>query len=430
LDENYYENEILRSVPYAESRVNKYLSENGKVVGTYDLNMPENHYLQVLVGTEFNRTKKGNAFLSYDGLTDPIYKYDALPDSSLTREEDNPLVMSNSFVSFFTRISYNYKGKYLFSGSMRTDGSSRFGENNKFGYFPAGSVGWIVTEEEFLEKSTLLSFLKLKASFGYTGNAEIPDLIQWGTTNINNGITYNNDSIIFRTNLANPNITWERTFSYDLGLEFGMLRDRIYGELTYYNKRTENMLLQVKTQASSGWAIVYDNVGEMENKGVEFMIKSRNLVGDFKWTTDLNIGFNRNKVLDVGTASPDALAGTGDTRVIKGHPIGVNYLVRFSHVDPADGMPVFFTKEGEETKVYNVEDRVVVGKPYPDFIGGINNTMSYRGFDLSFLFNFSYGNQIYDDAGKRLVGRINGWNQSRMVLDRWRQPGDITDIPR
>ena len=430
LDENYYEDEILRSVPYAESRVNKYLSENGKVVGTYDLNMPENHYLQVLVGTEFNRTKKGNAFLSYDGLTDPIYKYDALPDSSLTREEDNPLVMSNSFVSFFTRISYNYKGKYLFSGSMRTDGSSRFGENNKFGYFPAGSVGWIVTEEEFLEKSTLLSFLKLKASFGYTGNAEIPDLIQWGTTNINNGITYNNDSIIFRTNLANPNITWERTFSYDLGLEFGLLRDRIYGELTYYNKRTENMLLQVKTQASSGWAIVYDNVGEMENKGVEFMIKSRNLVGDFKWTTDLNIGFNRNKVLDVGTASPDALAGTGDTRVIKGHPIGVNYLVRFSHVDPADGMPVFFTKEGEETKVYNVEDRVVVGKPYPDFIGGINNTMSYRGFDLSFLFNFSYGNQIYDDAGKRLVGRINGWNQSRMVLDRWRQPGDITDIPR
>jgi len=139
LDENYYENEILRSVPYAESRVNKYLSENGKVVGTYDLNMPENHYLQVLVGTEFNRTKKGNAFLSYDGLSDPIYKYDALPDSSLTREEDNPLVMSNSFVSFFTRISYNYKGKYLFSGSMRTDGSSRFGENNKFGYFPAGS---------------------------------------------------------------------------------------------------------------------------------------------------------------------------------------------------------------------------------------------------------------------------------------------------
>ena len=160
------------------------------------------------------------------------------------------------------------------------------------------------------------------------------------------------------------------------------------------------------------------------------MLKSRNLVGNFKWTTDLNVGFNRNKVLDVGTASPDALAGTGDTRVIKGHPIGVNYLVRFSHVDPADGMPVFFTKDGEETKVYNVEDRVVLGKPYPDFIGGITNTMNYRGFDLSILFIFSYGNQIYDDAGKRLVGRINGWNQSRMVLDRWRQPGDITDIPR
>ena len=430
LDENYYENEILRTVTYAESRVNKYLAENGKVVGTYDLNMPENHNLQILLGTEFTRTKKGNAFLSYDGLNDPIYKSDILPDSSLTREENNPLVMSNSFVSYFTRISYNYKGKYLFSGSMRTDGSSRFGENNKFGYFPAGSVGWILTEEKFLENSNLLSFMKLKASFGYTGNAEIPDLIQWGTTNINSGITYNNDSIIFRTNLANPDITWERTFSYDLGMEFGILRDRIFGEVTYYNKRTENMLLQVRTPASSGWAIVYDNVGEMENKGFEFMIKSRNLVGNFKWTTDLNVGFNRNKVLDVGTASPDALAGTGDTRVIKGHPIGVNYLVRFSHVDPADGMPVFFTKDGEETKVYNVEDRVVLGKPYPDFIGGITNTMNYRGFDLSFLFIFSYGNQIYDDAGKRLVGRINGWNQSRMVLDRWRQPGDITDIPR
>lgn len=431
LNENYYENETLRAVPYTESRDNKYLTENGKVVGTYDFIVQDNHNFQVLVGAEVTRTRRGNTFLSYDGLTDALYKYDnPPPDSLLTREEDNPLAMSYSFVSFFTRVSYNYKGKYLFSGSMRSDGSSRFGENNKFGYFPAGSVGWIVTEEKFLDNSDALSFLKLKASFGYTGNAEIPDLAQWGTTSVNSGITYNNDTIIYRTNLANPDITWERSFSYDIGLEFGLLRDRIYGEVSYYNKRTENMLLQVKTQVSSGWDIVWDNVGEMENKGVEFMIKSRNLVGSFKWTTDINIGFNRNKVLDVGTASPDALAGTGDTRVIVGHPIGVNYLVRFSHVDPDDGKPVFFTKDGEETKVYNVEDRVVVGKPYPDFIGGITNTMSFKGFDLSFLFNFSYGNQIYDDAGKRLVGRINGWNQSRMVLDRWRQPGDITDVPR
>ncbi|MDL1974994.1 MAG: TonB-dependent receptor [Deltaproteobacteria bacterium] len=430
LDENYYENEVLRAVPYAESRVSSYLSESGKVVGTYDFIIQEDHTFQVLLGTEFNQAKNGGSFLSYDGLTSPIYTYDILPDSSLTREENNPLAMSNSFISFFTRVHYNYKGKYLFSGSMRTDGSSRFGENIKYGYFPAGSVGWIVTEEEFLENSTLLSFLKLKASFGYTGNAEISNMLQWGTTNINSGITYNNDSIIFRTNLANPDITWEKNFSYDLGIVFGILKDRIYGELTYYNKQTQAMLLEARPQASSGWGAILYNVGEMENKGVEFMIKSRNLTGNFKWTTDLNLGFNRNKVLDVGTASPDALAGTGDTRVIAGHPIGVNYLVRFSHVDPADGMPVFFTKDGEETKVYNVEDRVIVGKPYPDFIGGINNTLSFKGFDMSFLFNFSYGNQIYDDAGKRLVGRINGWNQSRMVLDRWRQPGDITDIPR
>jgi TonB-linked SusC/RagA family outer membrane protein len=327
-------------------------------------------------------------------------------------------------------VNYNFKGKYLFSGSMRADGSSRFGANNKFGYFPAGSVGWILTEEDFLKNNSTLSFLKVKASFGYTGNAEIGDLVQWGTTDVNSGIVYNNDTIIYRTNLSNPDITWERTFSYDLGIEFGLLRDRIYGEVTYYNKTTRDMLLQVKTPISSGWGLVYDNVGSMENKGFEVMIKSRNLVGAFQWTTDLNLGFNRNEVLDVGTASPDALAGTGDTRVIKGYPIGVNYLVQFSHVDPEDGMPVFLTKDGEETKEYDVDDRVVVGKPYPDLIGGLTNTFSWKGFELSFLFNFSYGNDIYDDAGKRLVGRINGWNQSRMVLDRWRQPGDDTTIPR
>ncbi len=190
------------------------------------------------------------------------------------------------------------------------------------------------------------------------------------------------------------------------------------------------MLLSVQPQASTGWGSMYYNIGAMENKGFEFMIKSRNLVGSFKWTTELNLGFNKNLVLDVGTASPDALAGTGDTRVIEGYPIGVNYLVRFSHVDPDDGMPVFLDINGNETKTYDVEDRVVTGKPYPDFIGGLTNTFSYKGFDLSLLFNFSYGNEIYDDAGKRLVGRINGWNQSRMVLDRWREPGDITDIPR
>ena len=433
-DENYYENEELRSPTFGESRNTFVLAWNSKAVATYDFKIGNANTFQVLAGIELNKTHRNGNRYWYNGIEKPPYKYGKeLPDSTITNDWGKQVFSAEqfSFASYFARMQYNYKGKYLFSGSIRVDGSSRFGKNNKYGTFPAGSLGWIVTEEDFLKENKYLSFLKLKTSYGVTGNAEIPNYTQWGTTsNYDNGILYNEDPILYQTNLENPNVSWETSTSYDVGLEFGLFNDRIYGEFAYYNKQTKDMLLQVRTSTSSGWGSVWRNIGAMENKGFEFSFKSRNLVTEFKWTTDFNIGFNKNTVTDVGTAPPDALAGTGDTRVVEGHPIGVNYLVRFSHVDPEDGMPVFFTKDGELTKTYTPDDRVVVGKPYPDFIGGITNTFSFRNFDLSFLFNFSYGNDIYDDAGKRLVGRVNGWNQSRAVLDRWREPGDITDIPR
>jgi TonB-linked SusC/RagA family outer membrane protein len=430
--EFYYENFVLNPTnPYSDKNNTYIFAWNGKAIAEYEFKLKDVHNFKVMGGSELLESQRRGRKWEYNSLEKPVYEYDGDPPDSLLSKTSTAVLEKYTFTSFFTRINYDYMGRYLVYGSLRSDGSSRFGKNNKWGYFPAFSLGWIASEEEFLSPVKWLSFLKVKAGIGFTGNAEIPNYQQYGTTSqYNNGIIYNGDSILYELNLENPDISWEKTVSYDAGVEFGLFKDRIYGEVAYYNKRTTDMLLQVKVATSSGWQQVWKNIGEMENKGWEVTLTSRNLVKKLKWETTFNIGFNKNKVLDIGTAGSDAFAGTGDTRVIVGECIGVNYLVRFAYVDPDDGRPVFYDKNGNLTKTYTPDDRVVAGKPYPDFIGGLTNSFKYKNFDLSFLFNFTSGNDIYDDAGKRHYGWIGQWNEVRDILNRWRKPGDVTDVPR
>jgi len=218
-------------------------------------------------------------------------------------------------------------------------------------------------------------------------------------------------------------------------VDLGLWDDRVTTGITYYRKMTDGALLREFLAASSGYEELqfYRNVGKIRNQGVEYEITTRNLVGKFSWTTSFNIAANRNIVLDVGNATPDALdGGFGDTRVIEGQPIGVNYIVQFSHVDPESGRPVYLDAEGNETFEYNPATmRVAAGNIQPDFTGGLRNTFKYKNFDMSFLFYFSKGGTIYDDAAKRQLGVISeDWNYTYDVFDRWRQPGDIADLPR
>lgn len=441
---------IVETSPSANKNRSKNFNWNAKALANYDLKVADIHSFKFMIGTEFMKSTTDYTFhnVTFEpGKEDWLFNNPELPEVGASNNSGKNPSQVYSFVSFFGRINYALMNRYLLTLTYRRDGSSRFGANNKFGDFPAASIGWVLTEEEFLKHQKVVSLLKLKAGYGLTGNAEIPNYAQWGTTNMtSNQIYYIKDSNNQNPQnlhywkidgLANPDLKWETTRTFDVGLEYGFINNRISGEIGYYNKRSKDLFLEVTTPKSSGWGTILKNIGEIENKGFEFSIKSRNIVTrDFTWTTDFNIAKNINKVLDVGNAGADALGGAGDTRVIKGEPIGVNYLVKKLGVDPADGMPIYEKLDENKkvvgvTKEYNPDrDRQVVGHPYPDFVGGFNNDFTFKNWDLGILFTFQIGGNIYDDSGKFQRGNLGGWNLTKKVLDRWRQPGDITDVNR
>ncbi|MBC7886541.1 MAG: SusC/RagA family TonB-linked outer membrane protein, partial [Ferruginibacter sp.] len=343
----------------------------------------------------------------------------------------------SGFISYFARANYRLNEKYLFGVSIRADGSPRFGPNKRYGYFPAVSAGWIASEEDFLKRSKVVNYLKFRSSYGLTGNAEIGDFRFIELYNNTGGYGGINGQV--QSQLSNPDLTWEKGQQFDFGIDYGLLSNRINGSVSFYTKKSKDLLLNTPVQRSTGFSNIASNVDvQVRNLGVELVINSTNISGkDFRWTSSLNISHNANKVLTVaGFDDPDFLdLSEGDTRVIAGFPLGINYLPIFAGVDAQTGDQLIFEKgTGKKIKLTPASqnaNRVPVGKPNPDFFGGFENTLSYKGFDLSFLFSFQYGNKIYDDGGKyQMGGRLGSWNQRREVLARWQKPGDITEVPK
>ncbi|SFC12282.1 TonB-linked outer membrane protein, SusC/RagA family [Flexibacter flexilis DSM 6793] len=344
------------------------------------------------------------------------------------------------FISYVSRVNYKYNDRYLLGLSFRSDGSSNFGPDHRFGYFPAASAGWIMTEEDFIKNIPAISFLKLRASYGATGNANIGNSQWFGSYSA--GVGYGGSSGLYQTRLANDALTWEKNRQFDAGIDYGFLNNRISGTIGFYNKTSTALLLSYPVQTSSGFSssVVNSDV-VVKNTGIEFDIKSENLVGDFKWTTELNISSNRNRVTDVAGIAPDGFgASEGDTRVIKNQPIGISYLAKFAGVDPQTGLEMIYKVDANgnptDEKIVATADavqanRTALGRPFPKFTGGFTNRFAYKNFELEVLFAFSYGNQIYDDGAKvQIGGKLYEWNQRAELLDRWQQPGDITDVPK
>jgi TonB-dependent starch-binding outer membrane protein SusC len=413
------------TVAYAKNNYSKVVNWNTNATAKYDFAMlPSNHRLSLMVGSEAQKMTRHSGFYQVSDIAEQLYQDWTPGDQSDTVDTENALD-AWSFVSFFGRVNYELNNKYILKASLRVDGSSKFGRNNRYGYFPAVGAGWVISEENFWKDHIkAVNFFKLKASFGVTGNADIPSFLRFGTfSGLNNNIQYNNDSIIFPIRLENPDLSWETTQTIDAGFEIGLLKDRITAEVAVYNKESRDVLLQTATPSSSGFKTYWQNIGHVRNRGAELGITTFNINGALKWKTTLNIARNRNLVVDVGTTPPDALAGSGDTRVVPGQPIGVNYLVRFDHVDAATGKPVYLDKNGNETMEWRTENRVVVGNVQAQAQGGLRNSFEYKGFDLNFLVTFTIGGKIYDDAAKRQFGVFTDWNMRRELLNRWTHPG-------
>lgn len=339
----------------------------------------------------------------------------------------------SAILSYFARANYKYDNKYLLSLSGRIDGSSRFGKENKYGFFPAVSAGWILSEENFLRNSDFISFLKLRGSFGLTGNdAGFGDFAQlglWGAAK------YNNVSGLVPTQLANPELKWEKSAQTDIGIDFGLFDNRLTGELDYYVRNTRDLIYNVPVPGTSGFATQTVNIGSMQNKGFEIVLNSVNVNSrDFKWNSSLNVSKNKNKItkLDGDQTLIPGNDGRYLNSLIVGEGIGVFYGPKFAGADPANGDALYYLPDGKTTtNDYNDAGDFVVGDPNPDWIAGLNNNFSYKGIELSVLFQGVFGNQIMNGAGGFMSASFDWFdNQTRDQLDRWQQPGDITNVPQ
>lgn len=361
---------------------------------------------------------------------------------------------SSTLVSFFGRASYNYKKRYIFSATLRTDGSSRFADGHRYGYFPAVSGAWVISDESFMQNVKWLSTLKLRSSWGSTGNNGIPDFA--GRTLVAGGANYNQVAGLAPSQLGDPLLTWEKTNSTDVALDLGLLKDRITLSADLYYKKTSNLLSNLPLPGSSGYTSYRTNIGSMENKGLELDLQTVNLKSrDFSWTTSLNIAFNTNKILSLANNNAPYTAGFG-SYVQVGEAVGSfrGYKVAgiFQNQAEIDALNTAAkTKTGSATALYQVSatapgdikfqdlngdgvitsaDQQILGSAQPKFVGGFNNSFRYKMFDLSMLWQFSYGNKVLDYTRVYGEGMNTIYGQFATVLDRWTPTNTATDVPR
>jgi TonB-linked SusC/RagA family outer membrane protein len=337
----------------------------------------------------------------------------------------------HSIVSFIGSGDYDYDDRLLATVSMRADGSSNFGKNHKFGYFPAGSLGWRISNEKFFQSKTV-NDLKVRASYGYTGNERIGAFRYLGTWA---ATTYSGSSGFAPSGLDNPDIKWESTREINFGADISLVESRIQATVEVYDKKTTGLLLGRPYASTTGFSSVTSNIGSMDNRGFEVAVNTVNVDGAFKWRTNINVSRNLNKVLSLVDSVPIYTGyqadGVNATNIIKeGQPIGSFYGLNFLGVNPATGNAMYqdVDKDGRITNA----DGVVIGNAQPKLFGGMTNTFSWRGFELSVLFNFSWGNKILNLTKSNLMNmgsNLNN-NQMREALNRWQNPGDITDVPK
>ena len=369
-------------------------------------------------------------------------------ESALNREVTNE-ISEWSLLSYISRLTYNYKGKYLLTAAIRRDGSSRFGVNNRWGNFPSVSAGWIVSDEEFMNYFEPLSLLKLRASYGVTGNNNIGDFRHLPTVSTTTTAIFGSREVsgASPSSLGNSTLGWETTAQTDLGFDIGLFAGRIQLLYDYYDKETTNLLFELRVPQESGFQFIWSNVGKIHFWGHEIGLSTKNLVGELKWNTNFNIAFGDNKVLELSNltdrvygdiATPDKLPGS-ITKV--GERIGQFYglvwdgvydnqdefdnspkhtqsqvgTIKFKDISGPDGVPDSVITQGG-----NNDDRTIIGNPYPKFIFGMSNDFYYKNFDLTIVISGAYGHEIARVADIGTTNLDGVFNVLRDVKDRWR----------
>jgi TonB-linked SusC/RagA family outer membrane protein len=381
------------------------------------------HNLNAMIG---HTMQESNYNLTDDAAKG--YSSDKIPTlgGSTIRETQSTTKSQWAKRSYLGRVNYGYDDRYLLTATLRYDGSSRFTPEGRYGWFPSVAGAWRISNEHFFNKG-FVSDLKLRAGWGKTGNDAIGDydwrLLFAPTTT--GGLT--------QSNLPKDGLTWEKTAQSNVGIDASMLNNRLTVNLDAYIKKTTDLLVFVQTPPSSGYGSQRYNVGSIENKGVELSIGALAIDKAVRWNINGNISFNRNKVLSLGSTTPSLSYGgvyeRGNAiRVEPGHPLGAFYGYIAEGVDPATGDMKY--KDLDGSKSISDGDRTWIGNAQPDFVYALTNTVSYKNFELNVFFQGVHGNDIFNASRIELEGLYDSKNQSTAVLRRWKQAGDITDIPR
>ncbi|MDR1499915.1 MAG: TonB-dependent receptor [Tannerellaceae bacterium] len=387
----------------------------------YNTSIANKHSLSFLVGNTIQKNTYATRLITANGFPSDDFK--EIQFSSIQTASGGS--RESGLLSFFGRAAYDYESKYIADLNIRADGSSRFGSENRWGVFPSIGAAWNVNRERWFEASWIDDF-KIRTNYGLTGNqsgiGDYDSVELW-----QGGSNYNSESGITPVQLANPNLKWETTSQFNVGLDAGFFKNRLQLEFNYYNKYTRDLLVKVPIVAISGFSGLSKNGGEMSNKGVELGISSVNITNkSFEWRSSFNIAHNKNKIEKL--ESP--VEQYSWIRMEEGHPMFSFYVYKQLYVDPETGDAVFddYNKDGK----INADDRQFVGNALPVVSGGLDNTFKYKNFDLNLFMSYSLGNDVVYMFQYMLQhgGTRPSWGYTKEQLGRWRQPGDITDIPR
>ena len=388
----------------------------------------EDHSVELMLGQEAQILNQRTMLVEVRNLRIP--DFDQLSNGTTLRTGTGTYSKETLF-SLFGQANYNYKNKYFLTTSIRQDGSSKFGERRRFGNYWSTGAGWQLTEEQFMKNLLWIDYLKIRGSIGVAGNsAAITALTRYDQLNLS---SYSGNTAVYPADQpGNPDIKWEQTFTWDAGLEARFFKERIGVTADFYKRNTTDLIYTINLPGQSGYGSVLGNIGDMENKGIELSITADILrLKEFKWTLSMNWSTNQNKLIKANVPLAASIAGQLANK--EGENFNSFYLVRWAGVDPTDGRPIWLNEQGDTTKSYNLNNRVIVGKPQPDGYGSITSTWVYRNFTVSALFYYQYGFQVYNGSYAFPLltdGKYPYVNQTKEALDYWKKPGDVTANPR
>lgn len=414
---------------------------------TFNKEFNENHSLEVLGGFTWQTAWSESVSAEAEGFTNDVVQFNNLELADPTRNVVNSGYNSYQLVSWLGRINYSYKQRYLLTFVSRVDGSSRFaGSNNEYAFFPSAAVAWRLIEEPWIKNLNFFDNLKLRSSYGISGSQAIGSYRTLALLETQNMFFNGQEQPGVRNGRpASPELKWETTGQFDIGLESAYLGGRLAIELDYYYKKTKDLLLNVEIPSQTGFSTKLQNLGEVQNQGLELLVNTVNVKKrNFSWESTLTLAGNRSKVLDIGDAeyiniaSPTNQGGPGG-RLIVGETVpvfvGVEYLGVWKSQEEIDasgitgqlvGGPRFKDTDGD--KVISINDFEVIGSPEPDFYGGLMNTVRWKNLKLDVYLNGSYGNDLYNTLSHEALFFREGSNQYKEVLNHWSLDNPDSDI--